>query len=155
MLTRMNDISRMRLFIVDLRPINKSCCHLSTRSIGRQPVRLCRSLLYIFAPRLSTPIHVFTFCQRNLGHRFQRKSLSRSIPTLFIILLPEETMILASRFGYMNFKKWCCFIQGTMFSVFIIQKKASMFNSRFKKGLKLNIELLLWVYINIYFYNEI
>jgi len=100
MLTRMNDISRMRLFIVNLRSINKSCCHLSTRSIGRQPVRLCRSLLYIFAPRLSTPIHVFTFCQRNLGHRFQRKSLSRSIPTLFIILLPEETMILASRFGY-------------------------------------------------------
>jgi len=57
--------------------------------------------------------------------------------------------------AFRNFKKWCCFIHGTMFSVFIIQKKASMFNSRFKKGLKLNIELLLWVYINIYFYNEI
>lgn len=74
MLTRMSDILRMRFFtIVNLKDTGKRCCHLSVRSTGRRPVRLCRSLFYIFARRLSTPIRVFTFCQRNLGHRFQRK----------------------------------------------------------------------------------
>lgn len=74
MLTRTSGISRMRFFtIANLRVTGKRCCHLSARSTGRRPVRLCRSLLYIFARRLSTSFRVFTFCQRNLGHRFQRK----------------------------------------------------------------------------------
>lgn len=105
MLTRMNDISRMRLFIVDLRVTNKNCCHLLTRSIGRQPVRLCRSLLYIFARRLSTPIRVFTFCQRNLGHRFQRNRF-HVVRYRCDLSLPEETMVPVAFRIYEPKKKW-------------------------------------------------